>query len=400
MAGDAYERTCEAHCKLTDKEDCCAQCVCAACSFCGGAPTYAEINTSTLLRQRAASRAAASEARERFLRTGVVVRLFECSLVGCLAPSAPDVLFERCVRNEMDIGLETARPASMLRWDLPAALFIGGRCTSPTSVESHLFPKTRDALARNSLRWKLAPDSSGWRTSGFSGHNVTQAGVGWLLSDVPVSRRGVAFPHDAWQYKPGVGLHRSGSCDQPRAHRSPEAYAQARLAASNNYVRNESTAHSKQQMAAAFQRFVRSRWNCYYSEWELAFADQRAYAALVSSQETRNVSHVPECGVYGSLCMPLPQTALEPTKHTDSTRWRDTRPDAVSKHSVHSCLHPQALPYSMLRPCSLDCTRLITPTLNAGSDHAVRDAHLVLVFRQPGARVVEPLNDLGTFLRE
>ncbi len=145
------------------------------------------------------------------------MRLWECGLMGCVGRggSEPNSFFERCVRQEMtsletikkvrlesqDVALpllqlcayvlsllssqkpscvrlatrqgttRPTRPASLLRWDVPAALFVGGRCTSPAESERHLYPRRRT----NDSRVWLASDPFDWRTEGFSGHNVTQA---------------------------------------------------------------------------------------------------------------------------------------------------------------------------------------------------------------------------------
>ena len=138
------------------------------------------------------------------------MRLWECSLAGCIADvnnsAAASSFAERCVRQEVSSGnpkqgSKATRPASLLRRDLPAALFNGGRCTSPTVSERPLYPPLPASLESDPLgRETLQPDVHGFRREGFSGHRVTQSGVGWILSPtLPRAYRDVAFGHDAWE---------------------------------------------------------------------------------------------------------------------------------------------------------------------------------------------------------
>ena len=91
-----------------------------------------------------------------------------------------------CIEVEMK---RKDRPASMLRWDLPMAIFNGGRCVSPAPYErAQHMPEV------------AAITADGFITSGFVGHNVTASGIGWVLGDIPKRKRGGAFGHDAWTF--------------------------------------------------------------------------------------------------------------------------------------------------------------------------------------------------------
>ena len=146
--------------------------------------------------------AAAAAMRQRFLSArGVVMRLWECSLAGCVGRGddpTGNSFIERCVRHEMETGGRQkhapGRPASFLRWDVPAAIFAGGRCTSPAGFEKSAYPPPN-------VSWPIVQDANGWQREGFYGHNVTQSGVGWVLTHAPHERREAAFAHDAWSLR-------------------------------------------------------------------------------------------------------------------------------------------------------------------------------------------------------
>lgn len=249
---------------------------------------------------------------------------------------------QRCVHKEVRHG--NRRPASLLRWDTPAALYAGGRCVNPAGAESSLYPHPRAEDTAGDAR--AQQDRHGWRRHGFSGHNVTQAGIGWVFADMPLSMRDAAFGHDAWAIDPRFSSSRSGATELTPSHecthnrqgsqsatRSAARYAQARYAAQHvsRYEAHVQPDHQQQQgpgdaalnalqrMASAFKfGFINTTWNCFHLDWEAALADQRAYASLLVSkqhelsarrhaQSHANASPAtqpppdPECSLWGSL---------------------------------------------------------------------------------------------------
>ena len=112
-----------------------------------------------------------------FLRpSGVVVRPLECSFsVGGLRLRRQ---VEQCGAAERrSAGRMLA--ATVLRWDVPVALFGGGRTRLPTEAER------RDPRLQGEL-------------CGCGGHRISSSAIGWIFDDVPTKRRGIGFPHDAW----------------------------------------------------------------------------------------------------------------------------------------------------------------------------------------------------------
>ena len=215
LTGDAFALSCAPYCKAHEDRHC-SHCLCAACPFCTSADRSSATTPPPPLQDSTGDAAAVSELRRRFLgSSGVVMRIWECSLAGCVGrgDDEPNPFFERCVRAEVNpgtvgrasngplTGSRATRPASVLRWDVPAALFKGGRCTDPALVEKArypaVFPTEKEIEQRR--RWTTHPEEAeldallqktentdrfGWRRQGFSGHNVTHAAVGWVLADV------------------------------------------------------------------------------------------------------------------------------------------------------------------------------------------------------------------------
>ena len=249
------------------------------------------------------------------------MRLWECSLAGCVGKSQDyvgDPFMQRCVQHEVRYGGGAqSPPASLLRWDVPAAIFAGGRCTEPAGTEWQLYPKpvVRDPLQRM--------DRDGWQPSGFVGHNVTQMGVGFVLGDLPRSRREAAFAHDAWtasSHKSGVweGATISPCPKQPNATRwqptgvGGRAYAKARYSAMKGVGDPQAGMSHLQHMAAAYKwRVANSSLNCFHWRWEEALTEQRAYALLFQSKNIKRRRKTdgpsdddvmrPECSIYDGL---------------------------------------------------------------------------------------------------
>ena len=253
----------------------------------------------------------------RWFNEGVAVRLLECSMT-CMSKWKGGRFWQGaemrrrggvvryqisdkdCVSPEMsrDLG-----PASLLRWDLPNAIFNGGRCVSPAPYERVDFPAVP-------AHFKSSVTPDGYMVNGFVGHNVTSAGVGWIFGGVPLRARGGAFGHDAWT----PDYTRSGtfstvhgpstlSLCQPQhesgGNRSAD-YAEARLAARSQTFRNFAPGSAEHRAATYKWGFVNGTWNCYHdaSAWERAFDDQRAYALLVAKRKEELPG---ECSIWGSL---------------------------------------------------------------------------------------------------
>ena len=212
----------------------------------------------------------------------------------------------RHVSERECIELELSRrnvPASLLRWDVPIAIFNGGRCVSPATHERSLYAPEVTTITND-----------GYITEGFVGHNVTASGIGWVLGDVSRRKRGGAFGHDAWTLHfrfSGTGANVDaklreraalGRCGESATEESSSsaAYAKARLAARSTSSFGY-TPGSMRQIAASYKRgFVNTSWNCFHSQkdWDGALADQRAYAMLVAQRQEKLPG---ECTIWGSL---------------------------------------------------------------------------------------------------
>lgn len=228
----------------------------------------------------------------------MLMRLWECSLAGCVGRGdEQNSFFDRCVRREVTSAVpgkskRTTRPASLLRWDVPAALFTGGRCTFPSAAEALLHDARRSHDNHTLVR------------DGFFGHNVTQTGIGWILGELPSHRRGAAFAHDAGEFDPSRIKHPAGRpCATFPDHAA--TYAAARLNASrlqrDRHRAKASGWNELQAAAAGYQTFISSRWNCLHGDWEGALADQRSFASLVSARNATTSPAAAECSTYGSL---------------------------------------------------------------------------------------------------
>ena len=254
------------------------------------------------------------ELNERWTRNkGVSVRLFECSLacmsrmVGTKVHGLKSSRRGGVVRYEISenecIDKELARrlkPATLLRWDLPNAVFNAGRCVTPAFYERGRYPDAQ----------KMTPD--GYIVKGFIGHNVSAMGVGWVFGDVAEHKRGGAFGHDAWTSnhlisrtthlsKQAAKLEHAGrSSMHPCGEHSSSAYAAARLAARDTPFDRFPTGSAQHRAAAYKWGFANTSWNCYHraTDWERAFDDQRAYALRIAE---RNETLPGECSIWGSL---------------------------------------------------------------------------------------------------
>jgi hypothetical protein len=99
-----------------------------------------------------------SQVRHSFASGGIILRLWECSLPECMqtdnfdSKRSPESI-SACARRETHRRFQ---PASLLRWDLPAAIFNGGRCTRPSASERanapDKGPRDPDRMDENGFR--------------------------------------------------------------------------------------------------------------------------------------------------------------------------------------------------------------------------------------------------------
>lgn len=315
LPGDSLLKKCSSFCSPNKGSAHCKWCKCSACSFCSERQQLPAVRNTPQQQRRpefsqlvrgADVQQTTRSLNEQWANGGVAVRLLECSM-GCTNHLSWDfkkgrggalrmhVSERECIELEMK---RRDRPASVLRWDLPLAIFNGGRCVSPAPYErtQHLPEAT-------------AITTDGFITNGFIGHNVTSSGIGWVLGDVPRRRRGGAFGHDAWTFNyklsgtgdPEAKLHERAALHQCTESdgQSNKVYAETRMASRRRpfgYAPG-----SLHQLAASYKwGLVNTSWNCYHGhrDWEGAFADQRAFAMLLAAKQETLAD---ECSIWGSL---------------------------------------------------------------------------------------------------
>ena len=190
---------------------------------------------------------------------GVVLRIWECSLSCVPVEDIPRNLLPcaGCDSAQACVALELSRrerTASLLRWDLPLAIFNNGRC-APT--EKPL--------------------------------SVPSAGVGWVFKQGSPTVNGAAtshrfklgmFPHDAGTYRQhGPKHHRLHRCTDSDG--SADDYALARLRAKSA---GESMAEQKADGAHTLAFLKNSSLNCFSTHWDHAIQRQQAYAERLADQ--------------------------------------------------------------------------------------------------------------------
>ena len=199
--------------------------------------------------------------------SGVVLRLWECS--GTLAGLRTAALVERCVRHELEGTRQT--PASLLRWDVPAALYAGGRTLMASDAEAARNPSRRGDVC------------------GCSGERVASTMLGWVFLNVPAARRGWASAHDAWTFTPTPCEDGSGTLARRRTHSAySSAYAAARLQHFGG-AGGGHPAHAKSQLI-----------RCPHSNWNAMLRDMHAYTMAVHlKRHDPNRTASPRCGFGG-----------------------------------------------------------------------------------------------------
>lgn len=117
---------------------------------------------------------------------GIMLKIVECTLVppwmwlhqGGLTKGTRLLDEERCLRHEMSWTRQPP-PSSLLRWDLPDAMFRGGRWLTLSKLETQRSPE-------------LAGD-----VCGCHGHQISSSAIGLLLAPTVLERVVGAFAHDA-----------------------------------------------------------------------------------------------------------------------------------------------------------------------------------------------------------
>ena len=202
------------------------------------------------------TQAALRRVQERYLRPrdandGVYVRLWECSLPCIGGSCATCNTVQRCVLHELN---QTQVIGSLLRWDLPAAVFANGQCAHPQGSQ-----------------------------------NVTASGIGWIFGDLTEPdlrqmRRGM-FAHDAGVMRQlGPKRQRKHECASTSIANVSAAYATARFD-----VVQRGLGLRQSEADDEYLGFLHSASNCYHRSWHDAAAFQRAFALLLARRRNGTV---------------------------------------------------------------------------------------------------------------
>ena len=145
-------------------------------------------------------------------------------------------------------GPRARRSASFLRWDVPIALWYGGRVVNLPGDE-HLMCGTLPPGKT------LAP---------------TAAGVGFVLSHSTKLLR--ASPHDFWSYEPEV-LGKERKCAELHSNRSRyvAGYTRARMSLAHELASLPFRSHD---YITRLQTFRKSPWHCYWEEADVEVEGQ------------------------------------------------------------------------------------------------------------------------------
>ena len=157
---------------------------------------------------------------------------------GTLAGLRTPELLQRCVEHELE-SESAFLPASVLRWDVPAAIYACGRMRMPSHSEK----------------------GRRFEACGCHGSRVVTSMLGWVFFDVPAAHRGMALAHDAM--RPTLR-----PCSKSERSSTPNAsaeYARARL--------------QKDRTRAPWHGGTREPiLTCPHERWDDMLRDQRAYA--------------------------------------------------------------------------------------------------------------------------
>ena len=236
----------------------------------------ATTNLSAWMEHVPGEAAAATHAEEigaRLRRSdGVVLRVWECSatLSGLRTPEQ----FARCVLDEL--RSTQLRAASLLRWDVPFALYGGGRMrqASPSVAAAH--PRSAGELCGCSGR--RASTMLGWvlRRAGRADIRTSHTGWARVRAARATNRQRSAFAHDAALWTE-AGATMGPPCISGR-NSTAEEYARARL----DVVERDSP------MAPLHSACHR------HTDWSAMLQDVRAY--VVAAEASPLGRAAPDCG--------------------------------------------------------------------------------------------------------
>lgn len=196
---------------------------------------------------------------------GLMLKVVECSLVppwmwlhsNSSIPADARLLDEqRCLLNEMGWTSEQP-PGSLLRWDLPDALFRGGRWTMAARREYFAFGQQKSFDA-----------------CGCGGHQISSTAIGLLLHPSVIERVSGAFAQDA----AAMNLKSRPKCATDSSASSLEAHALSYAA-----LRRHAVETSKTPMRTS------PRLRCKHASAASAAAHARAYARQEGRMEGRQV---------------------------------------------------------------------------------------------------------------
>ena len=245
----------------------------------GGSPQHQDYPRRQL---PSANRILARICSDFHIERGVLLRLSECDvqmqqgilrrpMMGRLKADLPEglsstYLARHCVQAEARPSVRYSSPrarrsASFLRWDVPIALWYGGRAVNRPGDE-HL------------MCGILPPGKT---------LVPTAAGVGFVLSNSTKLLR--ASPHDFWSYSPEV-LGKERKCAELHSNRSRyvAGYTHARW---NLATELASLPFKSHDYNARIQTFRKSPWHCYWEggDVEVALSAQRAFVAHAASRK-------------------------------------------------------------------------------------------------------------------
>ena len=176
---------------------------------------------------------------------GVAVRVWECAVT--LAGLRTQQQVFSCVSSELES--RSPRPASLLRWNAPLALYGGGRMRQASASEVAREPHRAGELC------------------GCSGDSVASTFVGWVYRRVAKEARGLGYAHDTWRMDPAIPRYCSN-----RPKLTPKQYARLRLRGRRP-----------------------GDINCGgHSDWTAVLEDQREYVSMAFKQQ--KVAQKPDCG--------------------------------------------------------------------------------------------------------
>ena len=180
---------------------------------------------------------------------GVAVRVWECA-VTLAGLRTPQQVFS-CVHSELES--RSPRPASLLRWNAPLALYGGGRMRQASASEVAREPHRAGELC------------------GCSGDSVASTFVGWVYRRVADEARGLGYAHDTWRMDPAIP----------------------------HYCSHRTTLTRKQYARLRLMGGRPKNINCGgRADWKAVLEDQREYVSLAFKEQklAQKRGILPDCG--------------------------------------------------------------------------------------------------------